>query len=32
MYLALTYDLVDDYLDRRPQFRDEHLALARVAH
>jgi hypothetical protein len=32
MYLALTYDLVDDYLDRRPQFRDEHLALARAAH
>jgi uncharacterized protein YciI len=32
MYLALTYDLVDDYLDRRPPFREEHLALARAAH
>jgi uncharacterized protein YciI len=31
MYLALTYDLVDDYLDRRGEFRDEHLALARAA-
>jgi uncharacterized protein YciI len=31
MYLALTYDLVDDYLDRRGEFRDEHLALARSA-
>jgi hypothetical protein len=32
MYLAPTYDLVVDYLDRRPQFRDEHVALARAAH
>ena len=32
MYLALHYDLVDDYLERRPEFRDEHLALARAAH
>ena len=32
MYLALQYDLVDDYLERRPEFRDEHLALARAAH
>jgi uncharacterized protein YciI len=32
MYLALMYDLVDDYLDRRPEFRDEHLGLARAAH
>ena len=32
MYLALKYDLVDDYLDRRPEFRDEHLGLARAAH
>ncbi len=32
MYLALQYDLVDDYLDRRPEFRDEHLGLARAAH
>ena len=31
MYFALIYDLVDDYLDRRPAFRDEHLALARGA-
>ena len=27
----LTYALAPDYLDRRPQFRDEHLALARAA-
>ena len=32
MYLALQYDLVDDYLDRRPEVRDEHLGLARAAH
>ncbi len=32
MYLALQYDLVDDYLDRRREFRDEHLGLARAAH
>jgi uncharacterized protein YciI len=32
MYLALQYDLVDDYLDRRPEFREEHLGLARAAH
>lgn len=31
MYFALSYDLVDDYLDRRPAFRDEHLTLARAA-
>ncbi len=31
MYLALQYDLVDDYLDRRGEYRDEHLALARAA-
>lgn len=31
MYFALTYDLVGDYLDRRPAFREEHLALARAA-
>jgi uncharacterized protein YciI len=30
--LALIYDLVDDYLDRRPPLRDEHLELARSAH
>jgi uncharacterized protein YciI len=32
MYLALQYDLVDDYLERRGEFRDEHLAMARAAH
>jgi len=32
MHLALIYDLVDDYLDRRPPLREEHLALARAAH
>lgn len=31
MHLALVYDLVDDYLQRRPEFREEHLALAREA-
>jgi uncharacterized protein len=31
MYLALTYTVSTDYLDRRGQFRDEHLALARAA-
>jgi uncharacterized protein YciI len=28
----LIYDLVDDYVTRRAQFRDEHLALARASH
>lgn len=28
-YFVLTYDLVDDYLERRPQYRAEHLKLAR---
>lgn len=32
MYLALQYDFVDDYLERRAAFRDDHLALARAAH
>jgi len=32
MYLVLSYDLVEDYLERRPEFRDEHLGLARAAH
>ncbi len=32
MHLALIYELVDDYLDRRPPLRDEHLGLARAAH
>ena len=31
MYLVLQYDLVDDYLERRPEFREEHLGLARAA-
>lgn len=31
MYLALIYDLVDDYLERRAALRAEHLALARAA-
>ena len=32
MYLVLSYDLVEDYLERRPEFRDEHLGRARAAH
>ena len=32
MRWVLIYDLVDDYLDRRPALRDQHLALARAAH
>jgi uncharacterized protein YciI len=31
-YNALVYRLVDDYLDRRPPLRPQHLALAQVAH
>lgn len=31
MYYLLTYDLVDNYLDRRAEFRDAHLALAQAA-
>lgn len=31
MYLALIYQVVDDYLERRVPFRAEHLALARAA-
>lgn len=31
-YWILFYDVVPDYLDRRGQFRDEHLGLARAAH
>jgi uncharacterized protein YciI len=30
--LALFYDLVDDYLDRRAALRADHLALAEAAH
>jgi uncharacterized protein YciI len=32
MYWLLTYDLVDDYLERRATLRAEHLALAEAAH
>jgi len=31
-YFLLLYDVVDDYLERRAGFRDDHLALARAAH
>lgn len=31
MYFILRDELVDDYLERRPQFHAEHLALAREA-
>jgi uncharacterized protein YciI len=31
-YYALTYYLVDDYLARRAEFRENHLQLAREAH
>ena len=31
MYLALIYSLVEDYLERRAEFREEHLGLARAA-
>jgi uncharacterized protein YciI len=31
-YVVLEYALVEDYLDRRGEFRAEHLALARAAH
>ena len=30
--LALFYDLVDDYIERRAALRQEHLGLARAAH
>jgi uncharacterized protein len=30
-YFVLRYELVDDYLERRPQWRAEHLALAEAA-
>ena len=32
MYWLLFYDYVDDILERRAPFRDEHLALARAAY
>ena len=31
MYWLLIYDLADDYLDRRPPLRPEHLGLATAA-
>jgi uncharacterized protein YciI len=31
-YYVLLYHVVDDYLARRTEFRDEHLRLARAAH
>lgn len=31
-YFALFYDVVDDYVERRAAFRDEHLGLVREAH
>ena len=31
MYYALLYDVVDDYLERRGEFRAEHLALTGAA-
>ena len=30
-YFILFYDYVDDYLERRGQYRDEHLGLTRAA-
>lgn len=32
MHYLLFYDVVDDYIERRASFRDEHLAHARKAH
>ena len=32
MHYLLLYDVVEDYVERRKAFRDEHLALAREAH
>jgi uncharacterized protein len=31
-YYALFYDVTEDYMERRPHYRDEHLQLAREAH
>jgi uncharacterized protein YciI len=31
-HYLLEYELVEDYLDRRPAFREQHLARARAAH
>ena len=32
MYYILFYEVVDDYMDRRAEFREEHLELAGLAH
>ena len=32
MYYVLFYKTVDDYIEKRVQFREEHLALAQSAH
>jgi uncharacterized protein YciI len=32
MFYLLLYQLADDYMERRPLFREEHLGLAREAH
>jgi uncharacterized protein len=32
VYYLLLYEFVDDYMERRPEFREEHLQLAREAH
>jgi uncharacterized protein len=32
VYYILQYDVVDDYVERRAPYRDEHLNLAREAH
>ena len=32
MHFLLFYDVVDDYVDRRGQYRTEHLALVQEAH
>jgi uncharacterized protein YciI len=32
MYFLLLYDVVDDYVERRALYRDDHLTLARAAH
>jgi uncharacterized protein len=31
-YFTLTYEVVPDYVERRAEFRDEHLGIAREAH
>jgi uncharacterized protein len=32
VYYLLQYEVVDDYTERRPPFREQHLKLAREAH